>query len=304
MAGRRTLNERRLTRRQVEELITSGATLRRDMTAALRDSLPQSSVYELPGDRFLLVFGELGLVGKGDVYAADVFHRFLRWCAKVEEDAKHGRQGSTAHWAYYSTLKDRLTSNIETLVAELRSRMSQTAEFLDLSYKSLDLVSEYVERIGVERATLELYDHLVAYVGEVLRSRIDGRWNIRRRRETGRRSGGRWPALPRRNAGVVSPERARQLSAPGRRSRRRRHSLRQRQGFALGIELPQERPARRCHAGARARPCGSDFSTRDARQLRRKTLSRRRCPSIGSGHRWHPLIASAAADGFNVYFLR
>jgi len=180
MAGRRTLNERRLTRRQVEELITSGATLRRDMTAALRDSLPQSSVYELPGDRFLLVFAELGLVGKCDVYAADVFHRFLRWCAKVEEDAKHGRQGSTAHWAYYSTLKDRLTSNIETLVAELRSRMSQTAEFLDLSYKSLDLVSEYVERIGVERATLELYDHLVAYVGEVLRSRIDGRWNIRR----------------------------------------------------------------------------------------------------------------------------
>jgi hypothetical protein len=179
MAGRRTLNERRSTRRQVEELITSGATLRRDMTAALQDSLPQSSVYELPGDRFLLVFGELGLVGKGDVYAADVFHRFLRWCAKVEEDAKHGRQGSTAHWAYYSTLKDRLTSNIETLVAELRSRMSQTAEFLDLSYKSLDLVSEYVERIGVERATRELYDHLVAYVGEVLRSRIDGRWNIR-----------------------------------------------------------------------------------------------------------------------------
>jgi hypothetical protein len=78
MAGRRTLNERRLTRRQIEELVASGATLRQDMTAALQDSLPQSSVYELPGDRFLLVFGELGLGGKGDVYAADVFHRFLR----------------------------------------------------------------------------------------------------------------------------------------------------------------------------------------------------------------------------------
>ena len=58
--------------------------------------------------------------------------------------------------------------------------MSQTGEFLDLSCKSLDLVSEYVQRIGVERATRELYDHLVAYVGEVLRSHIDGRWNIRR----------------------------------------------------------------------------------------------------------------------------
>jgi len=91
------------------------------MTAALHDSLPQSSVYELPGDRFLLVFGELGLGGKGDVYAADVFHRFLRWCTKVDEDAKHGRQGSTAHWAHYSTLKDRLISKVDTLVAELRT---------------------------------------------------------------------------------------------------------------------------------------------------------------------------------------
>ena len=181
MVRRRTLNERRLTRRQAEGLIASGARLRHDMTAALQDALPQSRVHELPGDRFLLVFGELsGLRGKGDVYAAEAFHRFLRWCAKVEEDIRHARQGSTTHWAHYSPLKDRLISNIDTLVAELRLRMSQTADVLDFSYKSLDVVSEYVEGIGVERATLELYDHLIAYVGEVLRSRIGGRWDIGR----------------------------------------------------------------------------------------------------------------------------
>ncbi|MBV9559726.1 MAG: hypothetical protein JOY90_04580 [Bradyrhizobium sp.] len=154
------------------------------MAAALHGSSPQSRVYELPGERFLFVFGELsGLGGKGDVYAADVFHRFLRWCARVEEDIKHGRQGSSRHWAYYSPLKDRLISNIDTLVAELRSRMSQTADVLDFSYGSLDVVSEYVEHIGGERATLELYDHLVAYVGEVLRPRIDGRWDVSRDHE-------------------------------------------------------------------------------------------------------------------------
>jgi hypothetical protein len=180
MARKRTLNERRLTKRQVEALIASGAKARPDLTAALDDVVLQSRIYELDGDRYLLVFGEhSGLDGKGDIYAADDFHRFVRWSAKVDEDARHGRQGSTRHWAYYSPLKDRLISNIDSLIAQLRSTMSRTPDELDFSYKSLDLVSEYVEGIGIERAQHELYDHLVAYVGEVLRLRIHGRWDVR-----------------------------------------------------------------------------------------------------------------------------
>ncbi|WGD52350.1 hypothetical protein QA641_44355 [Bradyrhizobium sp. CB1650] len=149
------------------------------MTAALENALLQPRVYELDGDRYLLVFGEVsGLGGKGDIYAAEDFHRFVRWSAKVDEDAKHGRQGSTSHWAYYSQLEDRLIFNIDTLIARLCSTMSRTPDDLDFTYKSLDLVSEYVERIGVERAQQELYDHLVAYVGEVLKLRIQGRWYV------------------------------------------------------------------------------------------------------------------------------
>jgi hypothetical protein len=176
MAGRRTLNERRLTKRQVQDLIASGARPRPDLTAALDEA-----VLHAPGDRFMLVFGDFsGLDGKGDIYAADVFQRFMRWSAKVEEDAKHGRQSSVGHWAYYSPLKDRLISHVDRLVAELRSRMAQTADVLDLSYRSLDVVSDYVEGIGIERAQHEIYDHLIAYVGEVMRSRIDGRWAIKK----------------------------------------------------------------------------------------------------------------------------
>ena len=101
MARKRTLNERRLTKRQVEALIASGAKARPDLTAVLDDVVLQSRVYEFDGDRYLLVFGEhSGLDGKGDIYAADDFHRFVRWSAKVDEDARHGRQDSTSHWAY------------------------------------------------------------------------------------------------------------------------------------------------------------------------------------------------------------
>ncbi len=180
MAQKRTINERRLTKRQVQELISSGARPRLDLAAALASTLLQPLVYELAGERYLLVFGEQvpGLGGKGDIYAADDFHRFVRWTAKVDEDAKHGRQSSVGHWAYYSALKHRLIANIDTLVAQLRSTMSRTADDLDFSYQSLDVVSAYVEGIGVERAQQEIYDHLVAYVGEVLRLRIHGRWEV------------------------------------------------------------------------------------------------------------------------------
>jgi len=180
MAPKRTLNERRLTKRQVQDLISSGALPRPDLSVAFEPTLLQPLVYELEGDRYLLVFGEQarGLAGKGDIYAANVFRRFMGWTAKVEEDAKHGRQSSVGQWAHYSALKHRLITNIDPLVAQLRSTMSQTADELDFSYQSLDVVSAYVEGIGVERAQQEIYDHLVAYVGEVLRLRIRGHWEV------------------------------------------------------------------------------------------------------------------------------
>jgi hypothetical protein len=156
---------------------------RNTSSAALASTSLQQLVYELAGDRYLVVFGEqvAGLGGKGDIYAAADFRQFVRWIAKVDEDAKHGRQGSVGHWAYYSAFKDRLVENIDPLVAQLRWIMSRTADELDFSYQSLDVVSAYVESIGVERAQQEIYDHLVAYVGEVLRLRIQGRWELKNR---------------------------------------------------------------------------------------------------------------------------
>ena len=88
MAQKKTLNQRRLTKRQVRELISSSARLRPDLTAALASTGQGLRVYELAGDRYLLMFGDQfpGLAGKGDIYAADDFLRFARWTAKVDED--------------------------------------------------------------------------------------------------------------------------------------------------------------------------------------------------------------------------
>jgi hypothetical protein len=58
MAQKRTLNERRLTKRQVKELISSAARPRPDLSSALASTLLQPLVCELADDRYLLVFGE------------------------------------------------------------------------------------------------------------------------------------------------------------------------------------------------------------------------------------------------------
>ena len=185
MGRKKTLNERRLTRRQVQELIASGARPRPDLAATFEQRFStgfkeQPLVYELDGERYLFVFdpADPNMGGKGDIYAADAFHRFVRWRARVSENYVHGRGSSVSHWAYYSTLKHQLVANIDTLIDQLRSTMARTPHDLDLSYQSLDMVSEYLEGIGVERAQQELYDQLVAYVGEVLRLRIQGCWQV------------------------------------------------------------------------------------------------------------------------------
>jgi hypothetical protein len=185
MGRKKTLNERRLTRRQVQELIASGARPRPDLAATFEQTFStgykeQPLVYELDGERYLFVFdpADPSLGGKGDIYAADAFHRFVRWRARVSEDQVHWRGNSVSHWAHYSALKHQLVANIDTLIDQLRSTMARTPHDLDLSYQSLDIVSECVEGIGVERAQQELYDQLVAYVGEVLRLRIQGCWEV------------------------------------------------------------------------------------------------------------------------------
>ena len=47
---------------------------------------------------------------------------------------------------------------------------------LEISYAGLDVASQYIDDVGCERAQREIYDHLVAYVGEVIRVRTEGRW--------------------------------------------------------------------------------------------------------------------------------
>lgn len=186
MGKKKCLNAKRLTKQQVQELIESEGTLHTEFTDFFEETYStgyknQPQVYELIGDRFLFVFDPKGisLPGKGDIYSREYFLHWIRWRQRVREDYAHGRGNSVGHWKYYSKHKVGLINKIPELIDELIGCLNISPDQLDSSYKSLDIVSRKAEDHGLEKIQVELYDNLVAYVGEVMRHRVAGRWVIR-----------------------------------------------------------------------------------------------------------------------------
>ena len=80
---------------------------------------------------------------------------------------------------YFSKNKLQLVNKVDELINELTIYLDILDEELDYSYKSLDIVSSKAESYGFEKLQADLYDNLIAYVGEVMRRRVKGDWVIR-----------------------------------------------------------------------------------------------------------------------------
>lgn len=192
MEQRKTLNHKRLTKQQVQDFIQSEGRLHQEYTEVFRETylsgqVKQDLVYELPGDRFLLVFDPNGssLAGKGDIYPRAYFERFVKWNRRIKDDYANNRGSSVEHWKFYSKYRSKLIDHIDSLILELADRLQIDIHVLDKSYQSLDIISECTERYGIDQATVAIYDNLVAYVGEVLRKKISGQWEVDRGAATG-----------------------------------------------------------------------------------------------------------------------
>jgi hypothetical protein len=172
----RPLNSRKLTKRQVQALIESEGRFHREFTAFFEETYStgyknQPQVYELPNDRFLYIFDPKGTTcpGKGNIFSKESFLRWMRWVKRVRDNYANGRGSSVEHWLYYSKNKIQLVDKIDELVNELAICLKIPQNQLDFSYKSLDVLSGRAEEYGLEKVQAELYDNLVAYVGEVIR---------------------------------------------------------------------------------------------------------------------------------------
>ena len=186
MGKKKSLNSKRLTKKQVQELIKSEGKLHEEFTDFFEETYStgyknQPQVYELPNDRFLFVFDPNGIMipGRGDIYSKEYFLRWIRWMRKVRGNYTNSRSSSVEHWTYYSKHRSQLVNKISVLVDELVEYLDISHYQLDFSYKSLDVLSSKSEDCELEKVQAELYDNLVAYVGEVIRRRVKGHWVIR-----------------------------------------------------------------------------------------------------------------------------
>ena len=195
MGQRRTLNKKRLTKKEVQEIIKTGGRLHDEYTKFFEETyitgyVKQDKVYELLGDRFLYVFDDTGIRGKGDIYSRDYFLKWKKRIERIRDDYKNGRESSVSHWFYYSKYKSDILNHREELLIELSDRLRIDQSKLDKSYKSLDLVSLACAHLDFDFIFRNLYDNLLTYVGEVIRQRVDGSWAINKTR-----AGGEYPYI-------------------------------------------------------------------------------------------------------------
>src|SRR6185295_5698962 len=185
MGRRRTLNQNRLTKHEVQHLIDTEGKIHVEYTNLFEEKyvtgfIKRDKVYELSGDRFLYVFDENGSMirGKGDIYPKEYFLRFVKWNQRVREDYKNNRASSVDHWRHYSKYRAKILDHIDELMTDLSATLNLDKNKLDRSYQSLDLVSKSCEAFGLDNTIKGLYDNLVIYAGEVIKERVNGHWEI------------------------------------------------------------------------------------------------------------------------------
>ncbi|EHQ25379.1 hypothetical protein [Mucilaginibacter paludis] len=184
MAQTNKINDKRLTKRQVLEIIKTEGKFHDEYTKFFEEKytsgfVQQDKVYELPGERYLYVFDEkeLSIGGKGDIFSKDDFNRRVRWHKRVREDYANDRRNSVDHWRFYSKYKNDFIGHIKEHIVSLAKQLGVDGAILDCTYESLDLVTNGCMQYEIEELFNNLYDNLVAYVGEVIRKRVNGTWD-------------------------------------------------------------------------------------------------------------------------------
>ncbi len=175
---------KKLTKKEVQAIIDLEGKLHEEYSNFFTRTYPsglveENLIYELPGDRFLFVLApneKFG--GKGFVYAKDELLRSINWNKRLQKDNELGINGSVPHWRHYSKHKATLIDKIDDLILDLSIDLKIDPKILDKSYESLDILSDMTEKYNVDKAVENIYDNLVAYIGEVLRLRVKGNWQI------------------------------------------------------------------------------------------------------------------------------
>ncbi len=171
------LNKRRLSKKETKEIIQHGA-----MFDPIKSSVfnwvdfQKNEVYNLSDGNILYVHGDFGYPDKSDIYSKVVFEQ---WYLSMKTKRRYHELGlgSSLHWfLHYSKFKQGLIEHIEEAQEQLSVVLNVPKAKLDYSLNSLDIITSKALDISVEEREDILMDGTIAYVGEVIRIKIDGKW--------------------------------------------------------------------------------------------------------------------------------
>jgi hypothetical protein len=145
---------------------------------------PDEEIYRLNDGRVLWVsYGSANIFGSADDYRALL--------ALVEQDSL--RTASHPLGQQFPSGQGFIEA-VPRLVAELPARLHLSAKGLTGTVESLELIDKAARRIGGQTCLEDptILAPIVAYVGEVMRSATNGRWEIREWEATDLDESGRW----------------------------------------------------------------------------------------------------------------
>lgn len=179
MAKRITINEKRLTKQQVQELLNSGAVYDKQVSSAINKDMGYKAfdIYKLIDGNYLYVWKDIN-PGKGDIWPKEHVEKEVEKLKRERNRPFRKGMSNVDHWYYFSKAKENFPNQISALINSLFERLGLSAKDIDYSYDSLDVLSEKLNVAGEEVVENELYDGIVAYLGEILVRKIDGKWNF------------------------------------------------------------------------------------------------------------------------------
>lgn len=181
MAKRITINEKRLTKQQVQELLNSGAVYDKQVSNTINKDMGYKAldIYKLADGNYLYVWKSID-PGKGDIWPKEYVEKEVAKLKRERKRPELKKMSNVDHWYYFSKVKDDFPNQIQALIQSLFLRLGLSEKNIDYSYDSLDLVAEKLNAVGEEVVENELYDGIVAYLGEILIRKVEGKWDFRR----------------------------------------------------------------------------------------------------------------------------
>jgi peptidoglycan/xylan/chitin deacetylase (PgdA/CDA1 family) len=179
MAKRVTINDKRLTKQQVKELLSEGAVYDKQVSNAINRQMGHKvlDIYRLPDGNYLYVWRSIE-TGKGDIWPKEYVEKEIDKQKRERKRPHLKGMSSVDHWYYFSKTKETFPEQIHSLISALFQRLGLSEKNIDYTYDSLDLLAERLDTTKEDVVEAEFYDGIVAYLGEILIRKINGKWDF------------------------------------------------------------------------------------------------------------------------------